>query len=123
MFTYLIEIQDKETNDILDSKEFTENIYFKQVFSGDTYEEQQHNISQCLFIYQSEEDPSVIKDMCIYLQNNRQKIVNIIISVKNHKGKTHLIKKYSSISNINLSLTTFNNENNPLGYILTVTEG
>lgn len=43
MFTYLTEIINKETQSIIDSKEFTENIYFHQILSGDTYVDIQPN--------------------------------------------------------------------------------
>ena len=125
MFTYLIEIKDKQTDEVIQSKEFTEDITFKQTLSGVQWEERFYNRSQLLFIQRvkEENDPTVISEMEVFLQNFNLDTVNIKIFIKDSNKNNHLIKEYNSpLSKIELILTGIEDIKYPLRYILTLGE-
>ena len=70
-----------------------------------------------------ENDPTVISEMEVFLQNFNLDTVNIKIFIKDSNKNNHLIKEYNSpLSKIELILTGIEDIKYPLRYILTLGE-
>lgn len=127
MFIYEINIIDKQTKNILNTQEFSGNIIFRQIMSGKTYEETKNNISTCIFVYKPTENDttvdSTLTNMLNYLNKYKHEIDNIDIAIySKFQNKKYLIKIFNTISQVDLVFTSFNDEETPLGYQLTIKE-
>ena len=127
MYSYEIEINNKETKELVENKVFSGNITFKQILSGNTFEEIKNNVSTCIFIYKPTAEnisvESALEDMLNFLSKYKHEIDTVNISIySKFQDKKYLIKTFNTISQLDLVFTSFNSEDIPLGYQLTIKE-